>query len=40
MPPGVDHSWAWADWLDVRVRVGGVSAAPVDGKQPKLKLVA
>ena len=18
MPPGVDHAWAWADWLDVR----------------------
>jgi hypothetical protein len=21
MPSGVDHAWAWADWLEVRVRV-------------------
>ena len=26
MPPGVDHAWAWADWLEVRLRVRGLWA--------------
>ena len=41
MPPGVDHAWAWADWLEVRLRVGAVPTVWEEqtGKQ-KAKLVA
>jgi hypothetical protein len=37
-PPGVDHAWAWADWLDVRFRVPGtraVVAEPADLTEEK-----
>jgi Family of unknown function (DUF6212) len=30
MPPGVDHGWVWAEWLDIRLRVQGVQAPELE----------
>jgi hypothetical protein len=34
MPPGVDHAWAWADWLDVRLRVRGLQVPMLEQAEP------
>jgi hypothetical protein len=38
MPPCVDHTWAWADWLDVRLRLRGPQppvVEPAEGAEQK-----